>query len=285
MDTKKLKTRARSLGADLIGIAPIERFKTLSADQSPLSIFPECKSVIVLAKRILRGSIRGVEEGTNFDSTYRFFGFSSLENNFLPQTVYDLTCFIESQNLEAVPLFGYRPEGMAKGQPVAEGKPAPNVIVDINFAAAAAGLGQLGLGDFFLTPQYGPRQRFAMILTDAILESDELKTYDFCQNCGDCAKACPLGAINIKTKKTVGPKDVQTQIATIDYAICRQCPNGAMIEPGRGSIPDRCAAACARQCLVHLEQNGKLENKFENTFRKRQPWTMPLFSQTQKPIY
>ncbi len=40
---------------DKIGIANIERFKDAPADMSPLSIMPTAKSVIVIARRILRG--------------------------------------------------------------------------------------------------------------------------------------------------------------------------------------------------------------------------------------
>ena len=150
MNAQELKRYAREKGADLVGIAPIARFESLRPERSPISIFPECRSVIVLGRRILRGALRGVEEGTNFNSTYGMFGFRWLEDNFLSRTTYDVTCHIESHGFEAVPLFGYAPDGMPVGHPVAEGKPAPNVIVDLDFAAQAAGLGEIGLGGFFL---------------------------------------------------------------------------------------------------------------------------------------
>ncbi|HPT97275.1 MAG TPA: hypothetical protein PLU39_05345, partial [Armatimonadota bacterium] len=69
----------------------------------------------------------------------------------------------------------------------------------------------------------------------------------------------------------------QMEVATIDYRVCRSCPNGAMAGPGRGDRPDRGAAACARACVVRLEEAGKLANKFENRFRKRKPWALDLF--------
>ena len=54
-------------------------------------------------------------EGTNFNSTYGMFGFRWLEDNFLSRTTYDVTCHIESHGFEAVPLFGYAPDGMPVG--------------------------------------------------------------------------------------------------------------------------------------------------------------------------
>ncbi|MDH7568154.1 MAG: 4Fe-4S dicluster domain-containing protein [Armatimonadota bacterium] len=277
MNAAELKAYARERGADLVGIAPAERFAGLPAERSPLAIFPECRSVVVLGRRILRGALRGVEEGTNFSSTYGFFGFRWLEDNFLARTTYDVTCHIEAQGFEGVPLFGYSPDGMPTGRPVAPGKPAPNVIVDLDFAAQAAGLGEVGLGEFFLTPEFGPRQRFALVLTDMPLEPDPVRDKSICGDCGACAEACPFGAIDLKRKKRVGVPGHTMEVATVDYSICRACPNGAMMGPGRGSRPDRLAAACARACLVRLEEAGKCANAFQQSFRKRKPWALDAF--------
>lgn len=277
MQSPELKQRAQEFGADLIGIAALEHFANQPAERHPNSIFPECKSVIVIGRRILRGALRGIEEGTNFGSTYHTFGLNWLEDNFLAQTTYDLTCWIEEQGFEAVPLFGYREEGMPKGRPVAPGKPAPNVYIDMDHAAQAAGLGEIGLGDFFITPRYGTRQRFALILTDAPLAADPVRAKSICSDCGACAAACPLGAIDTKTTRSVGVPGFEMSVATVDYAICRACPNGAATPGGRGSRPDRLGAACARACLVRLEGGAKCGNQFEQPFRKRQPWALDSF--------
>ncbi len=283
MDANELKSYAKSKGADLIGVAPIERFAGLPADKNPLSIFPECKSVIVVGRRILRGALRGVEEGTNFNSTYSTFGFKWLEDNFLARTTYDLTCHIETQGFEAVPLFGYSEDGMPTGVPVAPGKPAPNVIVDLDFAAHAAGLGELGLGGFFITPEFGIRQRFALILTDAKLMTDMVMDKGICGGCEACAKVCPFKAIDKTKMKSIGEGENSISSATIDYSICASCPNGAMQGPGRGSRPDRFAAICGRTCMVKLEEAGKTFNKFENKFRKRSAWLMDGFKRPVSP--
>jgi ferredoxin len=262
MNAKDVKEWARGFGADLIGIAAIERFAELPAERNPLSIFPECRSVLVLGRRILRGALRGVEEGVNFQGTYGCFGFRWLEDNFLAQTTYNLTCRIEAEGFEATPLFGYADEGLPRGRPVAEGKPAPNVIVDPDFCAKAAGLGCTGKGGWLLTPEYGHRQRLALILTDAKLAADAVAEYAPCANCKACVAACPFGAI---------------QESKVDYAVCRKCPNGTATAPGRGSRPDRLAAACARACLVELEKNKRCSNAFQQPFRKRTAWALDLF--------
>ena len=274
MNTERVKEQARQAGADLVGVADPELFRQEPGSRSPFAIFPECRAVIVLGRRILRGALRGVEEGTNFGSTYRHFGHTWLEDNFLSQTNYDLTCWIEERGFEAVPLFGYNEEGMPKGMPVAEGRPAPNVYIGVNFAAQAAGLGEVGLGDFFITPEFGIRQRFCIILPDAELEHDRPSSKQICEDCGACAQACPLNAIDLDKRHTVGVPGYEHEVAEVDYAICRQCPNGASMAGGRGSRPDRLAAACARACMIRLENAGKCGNTFKNPFRKRQPWAL-----------
>ena len=221
-------------------------------------------------RRILRLARR---LGTNFHST-RHVRLRWLEDNFLSRT-YDVTCHL-GRRARGRPLFEAIPDGMPVG-PVAEGKPAPNVIVDLDSAAQAAGLGEIGLGGFFLTPEYGPRQRFALILTDCVLEPDPVIEKRLCGDCGACADACPFGAIDVEKKVIAGVPGHQMEVATIDYRVCRSCPNGAMAGPGRGDRPDRGAAASARACVVRLEEAGKLANKFENRFRKRKPWALDLF--------
>lgn len=262
MNASQLREVAKQkFRVDLLGFAPISRFKDLPPERNPLSIFPECKTVIVVGRRILRGALRGVEEGTNFWSTYGAFGRDFLLNNTLAKATYDVVCELEDNNIEAVPLFGYGPDAqMSFGVPVAPGKPAPNVILDHDFAAQAAGLGVIGKGGFFLTPEFGPRQRFALILVDHEFAVDDVKKLDFCDNCSECIKACPLGAFDAAGK--------------INRGICKQCKNGAENPGGMGGAVDRFAAICARSCLVSLETRGKLGNKFANQFRKRQPWAL-----------
>lgn len=277
MTAAELKAKARACGADLVGVAPVERFKEVPPERNPLSIFPECKSVIVLARRICRGSLRGVEEGTNFGSTYQCFGYTWVEDNFLSQTSYDLSLWVEEQGFEAVPLFAYNEAGMPKGVPVAPERPAPNVYVDPRYAVTAAGLGEVGLGGFILTPEFGTRQRFAFILTDAELAGDAVRGKTVCGDCGGCAAACPYGAIHLEQPETLTVLGHEMTVAQIDAGLCAACPNGAFLASGRGKEPDRIAAACGRECLVRLERAGKLSNAFENAFRKRAPWQLDAF--------
>lgn len=80
-------------------------------------------------------------------------------------------------------------------------KATPAAGIHLKAAAALAGLGFIGKMTLVLTPQYGPRQRWIAILTDAEIEPDEPWKFvhggegDLCKDCEICIKACPTQAI------------------------------------------------------------------------------------------
>ncbi len=268
--TKPLKTYAKEQGADLIGIAPIERFKGISPEHHPSSIFPEAKSVIVVGRRITRGTLRGIEEGTQFD-LYWMYGYNWLEDRFLAMVTFKTSEFLEDHRWEAVPLQNLPPQIPAMGIPVKKGHPAPNVLVDFDDTAVRAGLGEIGYCKIFLSPEFGPRQRFQIILTDAELEPDPVFNGEICDRSKKHREFCPLGAIG--TGKEVDICEKKMLIADIDYKKCSNCKNGAVENRCHPSgNPDRLGAVCVRSCLEYLEKNNKLKSKFKNPFRKRTAW-------------
>jgi ferredoxin len=60
--------------------------------------------------------------------------------------------------------------------------------------AVSAGLGVLGQNGLIITPEFGPRQRWSIITTDAEIPETQKKDYDalkeFCKNCGACIREC-----------------------------------------------------------------------------------------------
>ncbi len=273
MTSPELKAAARRFGADLVGIASTDSLRYLPADENPLSIFPQAKAVIVVARKVLRGALRGIEQGTEFDNAFPTFGFMTLEDNFLSKTTYDITLWMEARGFEAVPLFAYDCDGQPVGVPVAPDKPAPNVMLRYRILAQAAGLGETGLHGLFLTPEFGPRQRFAMLLTDADIEADAPFKPRLCDDCGACATACPLGALNAKTARPFGLAGCERPVAARNNAHCLSCRNGAIqTNEGRFNTVERLAAACSRACIAALEARGSAHEQFANPFRQSAPW-------------
>ncbi len=270
--TQQLKEHARQSGADLVGVAGIDRFKDIAPEHNPLAIFPEARSVVVVGRRITRGTLRGVEEGTQL-SIYNLYGYDWLDNRFVALTTFRVAEFLEDHRWEAVPLAPLSASIPPSGIPVKPGLPAPNVMVDIEDAAVRAGLGEIGSCRVFLSPQFGPRQRFQAILTDAVLEADPILQTPVCQACRDLDKVCPLGALSDENETELEVCGKRMALAEVDYGICRSCKNGAQPNAHHNhALPDRLAALCARTCLARLEKAGRLGNKFQYPFRKRVPW-------------
>ena len=274
---KQLEAAAGREGIDLIGFAPKSRFDGVPAQNNPFSIFPEGKTVILIGKRICRGSLRGVEEGSNFGD-YNLFGRTWLEDEFLSIACYGLTTVLEDNGWEAVPVFPNPSELSPSGVSVSPDRPAPNVFPDFDYAAVACGLCELSYNRIPFSKKYGSRQRFHMIITDAELEPTPIMEGSVCDRCGKCAASCPLGAISTTETEEINICGKIMKVAKIDYEKCKICKNGAC--PNRLSSkarPDRVAALCNRTCLCHLEENSAVENTFETTFRKRDAWALDCF--------
>ena len=228
LSTKKLKSFARKCGADLVGVGSMERFEGAPKEMDPRFVFPEAESIIGLAFRIPRGYFRGVEEGTHFFQ-YPSMGYSSINEVYAPMVLREVACFLEDNGYEGVvfrntggrstvsDMTGSPREAFEHGRrirhsdAVSPGKPAPDVFIHFRIAAFICGLGEIGYSKLFLTPEYGPRQRFAFVLTDAPLEPDPLYEDEICDRCMLCVKDCPVDAISSTdtVKVTVAGRELE----------------------------------------------------------------------------
>jgi len=235
MDASQVKQFAKDCGADLVGIASMDRFEGAPKQMDPRWIFPDAKAMVVMGFRILRGALRGVEEGTFFVG-YSGMGYAGINTILQPMVLWEFCKGLEDRGYEAVPVpnnFSWsaihatgneeeigrpRPEW---SRPVSPDRPAPDVFFSLRIAAFCAGLGEIGWSKMLLTPVFGPRQRLAAVMTDLPLEPDPL--YDgpaLCDRCMLCAKDCSVSAIpsEASVKVTVAGRDLEW--ADIDYTKC-----------------------------------------------------------------
>jgi len=311
LDSKKIKEAAKKFGADIVGIGSMDRFEGAPKQFDPRYIFPDAKSIIVMGFRHFRGVFRGIEEGT-FWTSYCSLGYASINFFQQPFVLWNLCRLIEDEGYEAVPIPNNFPwcninTNPEFSKPVSPEKPYPNVFMHLRIAAYIAGLGEIGWSKMFLTPEFGPRQRLAAIMTDAELEPDPLvEPGTICDRCMECVKACSVGAIpHIKENKVVRIKIAGKEIVWADVDI-EKCTVGFMYPPkkynpfivtdedekmfvlGTGykaqsyKVPPMYfyarelegARGCIRACMIHLEKEGKIKNKFKEPFRKRKPWVI-----------
>jgi ferredoxin len=314
LTAQEVKKFALAQGADLVSIGNIERWEGAPIQQDPRQIMPECKSVIAMAFRVMRGSLRGVEEGTFF-SNYSAMGYGGITYLYMPLVVINISRFIEDAGYEAIP-YGHQSDWRAIDQvggdrswmsrPVGPGKARPDVMVNLRIASYLAGLGEIGFSKMFLTKRFGPRQRVGILLTEAELEPDPI--YDgepLCNRCLACVRECPAGAFDPEktVKVTLAGREVEWM--DIDCQKCDIAFRGAQIDDsvpeeesyskvmGHNSRPGWwspfkkkprnlyntgqavCGSrGCTRACMIAMEKRGVVDNKFHSEFRRRKPWTV-----------
>jgi len=285
---EELKSFAKEIGIDLVGIAPIERFKDVPPERHPSSIFPEAKTVIVLAQEIPRGTFRGIEEGTLWMRAPR---------QIAPRYTYRIARFLEDRGWEGVPVAPLPPERWPEGIPVAKSGVAPNVSPSLEYAAVAAGLGEIGFCRIFLTPQFGPRQSLGMVITDAVIEGDPIFNGTVCdkEDCLECVSNCSLNAISRDDIETIVIAGKEMRCGKVNFKACKLCPQGVYLDEasqratpttnidylGKKTIEEislnRLSSACVRACITHLEKTGRVTKRYNTPFRIREPWKLGIF--------
>ena len=180
-----IKDKALSLGADLVGVAPISRWANAPEKLRPQAHLPEAKSVIVMGIHHPDASVEwGGEPNSNYAGPFQIGMIPKLDN-----MSSRLARFIELHGERAVPL---PCTGFWRHRPYKDIDSTNTASFSHRHAAVAAGLGEFGWNNLLLTAKYGPRQRLISVITSADLVPDPLyEGTDLCDNCNMCVKHCP----------------------------------------------------------------------------------------------
>jgi hypothetical protein len=167
-------------------------------------------------------------------------------------------------------------------------------------AAYLAGLGEYGWSKVFLTPEFGPMQRFVALLTDFECEPDPIFEGKICDRCMNCARMCTGKAISTTESDYLMLAGHKVEFSKVNLDACATAYRGGVAEynpfdvNGIGLGDDwstsqmnfglslymrhnhalEGARGCMRECYIHLEKKGVLTHKFKNEFRKRKPWAI-----------
>ena len=296
---------ARQFEADIVCFGGIERFEGTRVRE----IFPETRTVICMAFRVLRGVYRGIEEGTTYYQ-YCTNGVEVMEETVMPRALLRVCAVLEDAGCLALP--------QRRHQCVMEADEGHNFEMhyeeiyhgrrtepqlEFEEVAVRCGLGEIGLHGVVLTPEFGPMQRYCFVLTDAVLEETPLPQARLCDRCQACVKACPGHAIaedGTRDPWQCGPyyrgarmaknpfmppdafQDLPDRKAIMDgekhltpeesIRVMRDCFFYPPIKQGYAA--SICGRACDMACYIHLEQQGRLNRKFGSPFRKREEWML-----------
>lgn len=211
--TAEAKALAYSLGADLVGVGNIERWANCPPLISPAGILPTAKSVLVCGIHHTDAMIEiGGEQTPHEQGTYTY---QMLMNAHLDTMSYHIGRFFEDRGYPTVPIcasniWRYR-----------EYKDLDAVFApDMShiYASVAAGLSELGFSGLAMTPEYGPRNRFVSIITEApLVPTPLLPGKTLCDDCGMCTKHCPTFAF---TEEAQG--EVVLEIEGHTYTRCNK---------------------------------------------------------------
>ena len=191
MDIKALvKEVAYKNGMDMCGIASIDRFAESPKGRHPTETLPGCKSVITIGVALLDGIVqanfRAFEEGReDLKGLYGTYGYTMIPNFELTYACYAVAKFIERKLGEVA-------------TPLSTGPMTNGMQISIRHAAVASGLAEFGWAGIVLSPEFGPRNRFGVILTTAEIEPDPMiPAGTLCDptKCSICTDCCPTNAI------------------------------------------------------------------------------------------
>lgn len=290
--------------ADIVGFGSADSF---DKNDPIFKIYPNTKTVIALAFRVLRGIYRGTEEGTTYYQ-YTTMAVENMEETIMPMAQIKVANFIESKGFIAIPQRRHQ-QIMAQ-----DNSTNPEVAYDaiyrnktaenqMNFldAAVKCGIGEKGLSGSLLTDGFGPMVRYCFILTDLEINPDEVKKAHLCDNCGKCIKACPGNAISENgevdpwqcavyyngangTKNPFMPPeafsnfDNRLDIIAGEAKVTPETAKKILDEiffypPAQHAYQcSICGRACDTACYIHLEEKGVLNKKFKRPFRTREEW-------------
>ncbi len=186
MHSKQVKSLAKSLGADLVGIASAETLNAHPPDpdvpQTPDRVSPHCKSVIVIASRIPVAVFRAK---------------SSVVVQYMDMLVLRRMDLIAHKLASELERQGHPSFVTAAQETDWDYKRASYGRLSTRHLGVEAGLGTLGLEVNILTPEYGPRIYLTGILTELELEPDERIKEQVCigEACSRCLHSCPTDAV------------------------------------------------------------------------------------------
>lgn len=209
--TAKVKECAINFGADLVGVSPISRFKGAPIMMSPQGILPTATNVIVCAIHHLDEAIElGGEKHPQMIGPYSIQYVMNLKLDYI---AFRIARFLDRLGYEAIPIAA---SNIWRYRPFADMTATFAPDMSHIYAATCAGLGQLGWHGLTMSAEYGPRNRFISIITNAPLVPTPL--YDeskLCDMCGACIKHCPVDAYR---KECNGIKSIEVEGKVFKFA-------------------------------------------------------------------
>jgi len=224
IDSQTVKEKARRQGADICGIASVDRFADAPKGFHPCDIYRGCKSVVVLASHF---PLSVLQAETNIP--YTFVRNKMVEK--LDQISYRLSSDLETDGIMSIPIPSSEPYAYWDAE-----RRNGRGILSLKHAGSLAGVGVLGRNTLLINDTYGNMIWLGAILMSAELEPDPIASYEGCiSGCALCMDSCPQHALDGTTidqrlcrERSISCTDGGGWVLSCN--ICRSvCPNHAGI--------------------------------------------------------
>lgn len=218
--TEKIKKLAENQRMDLVGVASIDRYDHAPEMVRPQAHLPEANAVISMAVRYPDAMFLNAGDG----DAESMFSIEKYQNYVIGKCLYNAACrvarMLEDYGYKTIPM---PVSGKWRVHPYKSISTEWCADFSNRHAAVAAGLAEFGIHALAITPEFGMRQRFISVITEAPLEADPM--YDgpsLCDRCMMCFKSCPVKAINPRPKalETVRIGERTFEYAKVDHWRC-----------------------------------------------------------------
>ncbi|WP_461369793.1 4Fe-4S binding protein [Candidatus Darwinibacter acetoxidans] len=185
---ERIKQYALDLGAEDVGIAAVENYKSLLSPDIH-GIFPGARSLVVLAFRELSNCESG---NKSVAAAGRVFSVGVID-----YSTYMVARLLEKdfQARAMIPPIGAYPNEFDY-ENRERGRLGLVAAVSLRHAAVAAGLGNFGRNNLVLHPRLGSRVLYSAVITDLALPPDPPCTEKLCNGCHQCVESCPASALD-----------------------------------------------------------------------------------------
>lgn len=193
---EELREKALALGADRFGVADLSTAQELIQRQGGPTIaqFPRALSIgVVMPLAIVDQLPQRMDKAAA--SAYRGHSYNIL-NRRLDELASRLSSTLQRE--------GYRAFPIRASQMVDEVR--LHGLFSHKLAAHLAGLGWIGKSCLLVTPDVGPRVRWASVLTDAPLPAGQ-PLAERCGECMECVTSCPAHAFTGRNFRASEPRE------------------------------------------------------------------------------
>jgi len=185
MTANEIKSIALELGADICGIASVDRFSSAPKGFHPNDIYSDCQSVLVFAKNLPADSLFA-------SSCIPYTYINRVITEEVDRLTLTLSRKLEHLAVRNVPVPSDDPsEYWEPDRSYARG------ILSLRHAGHLAGLGVLGKNTLLINDRFGNMIHIGALLLNLKLAEDPIATYKACkEDCQLCIHSCPQSALD-----------------------------------------------------------------------------------------